>query len=59
VTEEATAMIDDFEVMRGKGNVFLDFGFANTDGKHLKAILAAQIIKILDARNMTVRGTPA
>ena len=46
-------MKDDFEVTRGKGNVFRDFGYA--DAEHLKAILAAQIIKVLDARKMTVR----
>jgi len=48
-------MTDDFEVIRGKGNVFRDFGYANADAEHLKAVLAAQIIKVLDARKMTVR----
>jgi len=48
-------MNDDFGVVRGKGNVFRDFGYANADAEHLKAVLAAQIIKVLDARKMTVR----
>ncbi len=48
-------MNDDFEVVRGKGNVFRDFGYANADAEHLKAVLAAQIIKVLDARKTTVR----
>ena len=48
-------MNDDFEVTRGKGNVFRDFGYADADAEHLKAILAAQIIKVLEVRKMTVR----
>ena len=48
-------MNDDFEVTRGKGNVFRDFGYADADAQHLKAVLAAQIIKVLDVRKMTVR----
>jgi predicted XRE-type DNA-binding protein len=42
----------DMEVIRGKSNVFRDFGYA--DAEHLKAVLAAQIIKVLDARELTV-----
>lgn len=52
-------MKDDVELVRGKGNVFRDLGHANADAEHLKAILAAQIIKVLDARQMTVRGAEA
>jgi len=48
-------MNDDLEVTRGKGNVFRDFGYAHADAEHLKAVLAAQIIKVLDARKLTVR----
>jgi predicted XRE-type DNA-binding protein len=48
-------MNDDFEVTHGKGNVFRDFGYADADVEHLKAVLAAQIIKVLDVRKMTVR----
>jgi predicted XRE-type DNA-binding protein len=46
----------ELEVVRGKGNVFRDFCHANADAEHLKAILAAQIIKVLDKRGMTVRA---
>ena len=49
-------MTDELEVIRGKGNVFRDFGYANADVEHLKAILAAQIIKVLDKRELTVRA---
>lgn len=49
-------MTDELEIVRGKGNVFRDFGYANADAEHLKAILAAQIIKVLDKHGLTVRG---
>ena len=48
-------MSEEFEVIRGTGNVFRDLGHPNADAEHLKAVLAAQIIKVLDARDMTVR----
>lgn len=48
-------MSEEFEVIRGTGNVFRDLGYPNADAEHLKAVLAAQIIKVLDAREMTVR----
>src|SRR5438034_8331659 len=44
-----------WSVTRGKGNVFRDFGYAHADAEHVKAVLAAQIIKVLDAHKMTVR----
>jgi predicted XRE-type DNA-binding protein len=49
-------MSNELEIIRGKGNVFRDFGYANADAEHLKAILAAQIIKVLDKRELTVRA---
>jgi predicted XRE-type DNA-binding protein len=49
------AMSEEFEVIRGTGNVFRDLDHPNPDAEHLKAVLAAQIIKVLDAREMTVR----
>lgn len=48
-------MTEELEVIRGTGNVFRDLGHANADAERLKAVLAAQIIKVLDAREMTVR----
>jgi len=49
-------MTEELEVIRGTGNVFRDFSHADADREHLKAVLAAQVIRVLDARNMTVRG---
>ena len=48
-------MNDDIEIVRGSGNVFHDFSHASADGEQLKAILAAEIITILDDRVLTVR----
>jgi predicted XRE-type DNA-binding protein len=47
---------DDFEIVRGSGNVFRDFGYPNADAEQLKALLAAQIITVLDERNLSVRA---
>lgn len=49
-------MTKSIEIVRGSGNVFRDFGKANADAEHLKAMLAAQIINILDSRQLTVRA---
>lgn len=49
-------MSDDFELVSGSGNVFSDFGHANAEVEQLKATLAAQIIRVLDARGLTVRA---
>jgi predicted XRE-type DNA-binding protein len=49
-------MSDDLELIRGKGNVFREFGYADADAEHLKAVLAAQIIKVLDKRKISVRA---
>lgn len=47
---------EDFDVVRGSGNAFRDLGRPNPDVEQLKSLLAAQIIKILDARELTVRA---
>lgn len=47
------------EVIRGSGNVFADFGHANAAAEQLKALLAAQIIKVLDGDGLTVRAAEA
>ena len=44
------------EIVRGSGNVFADLGYANAAGEQLKALLAAQIIKVLDRESLTVRA---
>ncbi len=43
------------ELIRGSGNVFADFGYPNADAEQLKALLAAEIIGVLDDRALTVR----
>jgi predicted XRE-type DNA-binding protein len=47
------------ELVHGSGNVFRDFGHPDADVLQMKAILAAQIIKMLDREKMTVRGAHA
>ena len=44
------------EVTRGSGNVFSDFGYENADIDQFKAILAAEIIKVLDRESLSVRS---
>ena len=43
------------DVVRGSGNVFVDFGHSNAAAEQLKALLAAQIITVLDRDEFTVR----
>ncbi|HEV2135642.1 MAG TPA: helix-turn-helix transcriptional regulator [Terracidiphilus sp.] len=47
------------EVVHGSGNVFRDLGYPDSDVRQLKAILAAEIIKILDQQKLTVRAAHA
>ena len=47
------------ELVRGSGNVFRDFGHPNADVEQMKAIFAAEIIKMLDRKKLTVRGAHA
>lgn len=44
------------DVVRGSGNVFRDFGHTNADAEQFKAILATEIIKMLDKNQLTVRA---
>ena len=48
-------MNDDFELIRGSGNVFQDFGRTNADVEQARAILAAEIIHTLDKRGLSTR----
>jgi len=48
-------MTDDFELVRGSGNVFRDFGRPNASLEQARAILAAEIIKTLDERGLSTR----
>lgn len=46
---------DDFEIVRGSGNVYADLGDPDADAKLMKAQLAGEIIAALDRRKLTVR----
>lgn len=47
------------ELVHGSGNVFRDFGYPDSDVRQLKAILAAEIIKLLNRQKLTVRAAHA
>ena len=47
---------EQIEVVRGSDNAFNDFGREDGDVQQLKAILAAEIIKMLDREGLTVRA---
>ena len=48
-------MKDDFELIRGSGNVFRDFGRSDASLEQVRAILAAKIIHTLDERGLSAR----
>ena len=48
-------MNDDFELVRGSGNVFRDFGRVNASVEQARAILAAEIIRTLDKNGLSTR----
>jgi len=50
---------DSMEIVHGSGNVFRDFGYPDADVRQAKALLAAQIIKVLDAEELTTRQAEA
>ncbi len=50
---------DDFELVHGSGNVFRDFGRADADVQQTKALLAANIIGILDDEGLSTRKAEA
>ncbi len=47
---------EDIDLVRGSGNGFRDLGRASPDVGQLKSILAAEIIKMLDRQDLTVRA---
>jgi predicted XRE-type DNA-binding protein len=47
------------EVVRGSGNVFRDLSQSNADAEQFKAILAAEIIKVLERDGLSVRAAHA
>lgn len=50
---------DDIGIVRGSGNVFRDFGYPDADVRQAKALLAAQVIKELDAEELSTRQAEA
>jgi predicted XRE-type DNA-binding protein len=44
------------DVICGGGNVFRDLGHPNPDVQQMKAMLAAEIIRMLDRENLAVRA---
>src|ERR1700674_1322985 len=50
---------DSMEIVGASGNVFRDFGYLDADVRQAKALLAAQIIKVLDAEKLTTRQAEA
>jgi len=49
-------MKDNFELIRGSGNVFRDLGRVNAGVEQARAILAAEIIRTLDERGLSTRA---
>jgi predicted XRE-type DNA-binding protein len=47
---------DEFDIIRGSGNVFRDLDHPDADREQLRALLAARIIGTLDDRGLTVRA---
>lgn len=50
---------DDLEIVTGSGNVFEDFGYPDAEVRQAKAMLAAEIIKVLDADSLSTRQAEA
>ena len=46
---------EEFELVRGTGNIFRDLGDPQADLKQAKAVLAARIIAVLDDGDLTAR----
>ena len=43
------------ELIRGSGNIYRDLDIADADVRQLKAILAAEIVKTIDRKGLSVR----
>ena len=50
---------DSMEIVHGSGNVFRDFGYPDADVRQAKVILAVQIVKVLDAEELSTRQAEA
>ena len=49
-------MSDDFDVLRGSGNVFADFGDPDAEAKQMKAQVAAEISGTMNRRELSIRA---
>ena len=49
-------MSEKLEIVKGSGNVFRDMGEKDADVKQTKALLAAEIVRILDKQKLSVRA---
>jgi predicted XRE-type DNA-binding protein len=52
-------MSDDMELVHGSGNVFRDLGYPDAEVRQAKALLAAEIIKVLDEQGLSTRQAAA
>jgi predicted XRE-type DNA-binding protein len=50
---------DDCDVIRSSGNLFPDFSYPDADMRQAKALLAAEIIKVLDDEGLSTRQAEA
>ena len=50
---------DTSETIGGSGNVFRDFGYPDADVRQAKALLGAQIMKILEGEGLSTRQAEA
>jgi len=50
---------EEIELVHGSHNIFRDFGDPDADVKLAKALLAAEIIKLMDREKLTVRAAQA
>ena len=50
---------DDLKLIHGSGNLYRDFGNPDADVRQAKALLAAEIIKALDAEQLSTRQAEA
>ena len=47
------------ELVHGSGNIYRDFGDPEADVKQAKALLAAEIVKVLEAEGLSTRDAEA
>jgi predicted XRE-type DNA-binding protein len=55
VASRNTKADDNFQLVRGSGNVFRDFGYPDADVQQTKALLAAKIIGVLAEEGLSTR----